>query len=167
MRPPGSREQLDRWRLQAIALLKEGVLPVDVATRLGVDRRSVGRWRASHDPECRKGLASRPAPGRPPKLDANRIADLEETLIRGAKKCGFPTDLWRCPRVAEVIRRKFGLHYHVDHIGRLLRCKALVKIMKRVTGEKPVLWGPSIVGFGRYHYKYASGHEGDAWATDT
>ena len=41
-------------------------------------------------------------------------------------------------------------------------CKALVKIMKRVTGEKPVLWGPSIVGFGSYHYRYASGHEGDA-----
>ena len=41
-------------------------------------------------------------------------------------------------------------------------CKALVKIMKRVTGEKPVLWGPSIVGFGSYHYKYASGHEGDS-----
>jgi hypothetical protein len=34
--------------------------------------------------------------------------------------------------------------------------------MSRATGEKPVLWGPSIVGFGAYHYKYASGHEGDA-----
>jgi hypothetical protein len=41
-------------------------------------------------------------------------------------------------------------------------CKTLVKIMKRVTGAKPVMWGPSIVGFGSYHYKYASGHEGDA-----
>ena len=41
-------------------------------------------------------------------------------------------------------------------------CKTLVKVMKRVTGAKPVMWGPSIVGFGSYHYKYASGHEGDA-----
>jgi len=41
-------------------------------------------------------------------------------------------------------------------------CKTLVKIMTRVTGAKPVLWGPSIVGFGSYHYKYASGHEGDS-----
>jgi hypothetical protein len=40
-------------------------------------------------------------------------------------------------------------------------CKTLLKLMKKVTGEKPVLWGPSIVGFGTYHYKYASGHEGD------
>ena len=40
-------------------------------------------------------------------------------------------------------------------------CKTLVKLMKKVTREKPVLWGPSIVGFGTYNYQYASGHEGD------
>jgi hypothetical protein len=34
-------------------------------------------------------------------------------------------------------------------------------MMERVTGEPSVMWGPSIVGFGRYHYCYASGHEGD------
>lgn len=34
--------------------------------------------------------------------------------------------------------------------------------MKRVTKAKPVMWGPSIVGFGSHHYKYESGHEGDA-----
>jgi hypothetical protein len=39
--------------------------------------------------------------------------------------------------------------------------KVLVEMMTRVTGEKPKMWGPSIVGFGKYHYKYASGHEGD------
>ena len=39
--------------------------------------------------------------------------------------------------------------------------KALVKVMQRATGEKPKMWGPSIVGFGSYHYKYESGREGD------
>lgn len=34
--------------------------------------------------------------------------------------------------------------------------------MKEISGENPYLWGPSIIGFGSYHYKYASGHEGDA-----
>ena len=38
----------------------------------------------------------------------------------------------------------------------------LVKIMQDVTGFEPKMWGPSIIGFGSYHYKYASGHEGDA-----
>ena len=38
----------------------------------------------------------------------------------------------------------------------------LIKIMKSITGFDPKMWGPSIIGFGTYHYKYATGHEGDA-----
>lgn len=40
-------------------------------------------------------------------------------------------------------------------------CKELVKMMKAATGERAVMWGPAIIGFGTYHYKYASGREGD------
>jgi hypothetical protein len=40
-------------------------------------------------------------------------------------------------------------------------CIAVAKIMEEITGDKPKMWGPSIVGFGTYHYKYASGREGD------
>jgi hypothetical protein len=40
-------------------------------------------------------------------------------------------------------------------------CFVVAKIMEEITGSKPQMWGPSIVGFGSYHYKYASGHEGD------
>lgn len=39
---------------------------------------------------------------------------------------------------------------------------ALIALMRRVTRQEPRMWGPSIVGFGSYHYKYASGHEGDS-----
>jgi len=39
--------------------------------------------------------------------------------------------------------------------------KALVKLMRSATGEKPKMWGPSIIGFGSYHYTYDSGREGD------
>ncbi|HXJ88058.1 MAG TPA: DUF1801 domain-containing protein [Candidatus Binatia bacterium] len=39
--------------------------------------------------------------------------------------------------------------------------KTLVQLMQRASGEKPKMWGPSIVGFGSYHYKYESGREGD------
>ena len=38
----------------------------------------------------------------------------------------------------------------------------LIERMKKVSGKEPYMWGPSIIGFGNYHYKYASGHEGDA-----
>jgi hypothetical protein len=39
--------------------------------------------------------------------------------------------------------------------------KALVKLMQSVTAERPKMWGPSIIGFGSYHYKHDSGREGD------
>lgn len=38
----------------------------------------------------------------------------------------------------------------------------LINLMSEITGQEPKMWGPSIIGFGQYHYKYASGHEGDA-----
>lgn len=40
-------------------------------------------------------------------------------------------------------------------------CYKIIKIMKSITKEEPRMWGPSIIGFGTYHYKYASGREGD------
>jgi hypothetical protein len=49
----------------------------------------------------------------------------------------------------------------VEHPGRRADGKAVSEMMERVTGEPAVMWGPSIVGFGSYHYRYASGHEGD------
>ena len=39
--------------------------------------------------------------------------------------------------------------------------KALTDLMQRVTGEKPKMWGPSIIGFGSHHYRYETGREGD------
>ncbi len=41
-------------------------------------------------------------------------------------------------------------------------CIALIELLKKITGSEPKMWGTAIIGFGRYHYKYASGHEGDA-----
>lgn len=41
-------------------------------------------------------------------------------------------------------------------------CKTLVRLMQKATGERPVMWG-SMVGFGQFHYRYKSGHEGDCF----
>jgi transposase len=121
MRPVGNAKQLERRRERAIALLQDGRAPVDVARLLGVDRRSVRRWKAAHRERGAAGLAARPVSGRPSKLRARQRAQLEVVLLRGAEASGFESDLWTCPRVAQVIHRRFGIRYHVDHIGRLLR----------------------------------------------
>jgi hypothetical protein len=52
----------------------------------------------------------------------------------------------------------------IPDAGRREDCFAIAKMMEEITGCKPQMWGPAIVGFGTYQYKYASGHQGD-WPT--
>lgn len=54
-----------------------------------------------------------------------------------------------------------GFLKKVPDKNRRADCLKVLEIMKEVTGEKPEMWGTSVVGFGRYHYKYESGREGD------
>lgn len=49
----------------------------------------------------------------------------------------------------------------VEDLQKRKDCRSIIKLMRKLTGEKPKMWGDSIVGFGTYHYKYKSGHEGD------
>jgi hypothetical protein len=54
---------------------------------------------------------------------------------------------------------------HLDAVPAETRrrdARTLVELMERVTGLEPQMWGPSIVGFGSYHYRYPSGRQGDA-----
>ena len=53
----------------------------------------------------------------------------------------------------------------VEHPTRRADGLALDQLFRRITGFEPVMWGPSIVGYGRYHYRYASGRTGDFLAT--
>lgn len=49
----------------------------------------------------------------------------------------------------------------VEHERKREEARELLALFERVTGEEAVMWGPSIIGFGIYHYTYASGREGD------
>ena len=53
----------------------------------------------------------------------------------------------------------------IDDEGRRRDCRTVMKMMRAATGASPKMWGPSIVGYGRYHYTYASGREGDWFET--
>lgn len=50
----------------------------------------------------------------------------------------------------------------VEHPQRRADAETLCALFEEISGEPATMWGPSIIGFGRYHYRYASGHEGDA-----
>jgi transposase len=120
MRPSGSPQELEQRRYRALALLQQGLSPVEVAQRVGVDRRSVRRWNWAARRQGRDALRAQPAPGRPTRLSAGQQRVLERALLRGPEAAGFPTPLWSCPRVAEWIERRFGVRYHPDHVCRLL-----------------------------------------------
>ena len=68
------------------------------------------------------------------------------------------------PKTNKTIATGESVDAYLDAIqdeGRRADCEALLKMMQRLSGEAPKMWGDSIVGFGEYHYKYDSGREGD------
>ncbi|MCX7743035.1 MAG: DUF1801 domain-containing protein [Flavobacteriales bacterium] len=54
------------------------------------------------------------------------------------------------------------IHAFVTHEQKKQDSFKLIELMQQWSGYEPKMWGPSIIGFGSYHYKYASGHEGNA-----
>jgi len=121
MKPSTKALELERRRRHAVALLHQGESPTVVARMLGVHRVTLYRWL---DQEHRPGgLAARPRRGQPPRLSDRQLQQLEQLLLRGPKAHGWPNDLWTCRRIAELIRRRFGISYHPDHVGRLLHAR--------------------------------------------
>jgi transposase len=121
MRPQGSPAELERRRLRAMELLQRDIPVHAVADRLGVDRRSVRRWKRMYRRQGRAGLRARPAAGRPPKLSAAQRARLTRLVLAGPEAAGYRTSWWTCRRIVDLIRHHFHVRYHPDHVGRLLR----------------------------------------------
>jgi transposase len=120
MRPHGSPEELEKRRKKAISLSRKGNQTIEIAHVIGTTRRSIRRWKAAFRTQGAEGIRSKPSPGRPTKLSEEQKRDLEQELLKGAKAFGYLSDLWTCPRIAQLISHKYGVLYHVDHIGRLL-----------------------------------------------
>lgn len=120
MRPQGSAQELERRRRRAVELMRQGHSNTQIAERLGTTPQSVGRWRRAHQKRGDAALAAKPAPGRPPRLSPRQKQRLVARLLKGARANGFATDLWTCPRIVELIARRYGVRYHVDHIPRLM-----------------------------------------------
>lgn len=121
MRPKGSADLLQYRRRQALELYDEGRSLNEVGRLVGCAPSSVMRWRNARDEGGEEALKVKSASGRPPKLTAKQKRKLEKILLKGPLAAGYRTDLWTTARIAEVIERTFGVTYHRDHIGRLLK----------------------------------------------
>lgn len=120
MRPTGTAPELERRRTRAVELMNQGESPTTIARILGVGRTSLYRWKkmAQVTPG---GLAAKPHPGPKVRLSPEQLQQLETLLLQGAKTHGWPNALWSAGRVGEMIRRHFGIEYHVEHVRKILK----------------------------------------------
>lgn len=120
-RTPGSSEQNEAKRRKAIEIIKRGATQAEAAKQVRVILRTVQRWWKLYRDHGDEGLKSTKATGRPSRLSKKDSEKLRRILIKGAVKAGFPNELWTSKRVLSVIKSKFGLSYHANHLPRLLR----------------------------------------------
>lgn len=111
---------LEARRLAALPRIRRGESLSAIARQLGVSRQAVHQWARQGRRKGAAGLLRIPRPGRPPKLARARLAQLPRLLARGAEAYGFSTGVWTTQRVADLLRRHFGVRYDRDHVCRLL-----------------------------------------------
>jgi transposase len=121
MRPKGSAAQLEYRRQLGGKLLAQGKGVREVARLLEVAPSSVARWKQAQKRGGKRALQAKPHAGPKPRLSAAQQRQLVATLGAGPRAAGYATELWTCPRVAQVIQHRFGVHYHPAHVWRLLR----------------------------------------------
>ena len=121
MRPHGSPQELENRRQRAIALLKEGLKPPQVAAKLGCAVSAVYAWKDKHATQGKQALKAQPVPGRPTKLSNEQKQKLTDLLLKGAQQCGYTTELWTQKRISEVIQRQFDVEFRPYNIGRMLK----------------------------------------------
>jgi transposase len=119
--PGRAREWREERRLRAWSLKAKGWSQQQIAEALGVTAGAVSQWMRRGREGGEEALQSRPRPGAEPKLAAEQRAQIPVLLARGAEAFGFRGDVWTAKRVTAVIRREFGVRYHPNHVGKLLR----------------------------------------------
>jgi transposase len=114
-------QQLEHRRKQAGRLFAAGkMIPAAIARQLKVSRQSVSRWYAEWRSGGARALNGARRAGRKPRLDPRQLRKLEQALRQGARANGFDSDLWTLPRVALVMERRTGVHYHPGHVWKIL-----------------------------------------------
>jgi transposase len=156
--------QASDWRegrpLRAFELKERGWKQTQIADALGVTEGAVSQWMKRAREEGVEGLRHKPPPGAAPRLSEEQRAKVPELLERGAPAYGFRGEVWTCARVAEVIRREFGVSYHPAHVSRLVRKLGLSLQRSRCVGPTSETRRPSSAGKSRDGLPSKKGAEG-------
>ncbi len=112
---------MEERRMRAAELFEQGLTPAEIARRLGVCHQIVSDWRAAWRRSGQAGLRGAGRAGRLPKVNREQLDQVEAELAKGAEANGYANDVWTLQRVAEVIERVTGVHYHPAHVWYILR----------------------------------------------
>jgi transposase len=123
MRTIGSPAELQRRRHLAVQRLLEGYSVEEVADFLDAHPSSVRRWLAVFRSAGPGGLAARAVPGRPAKLTRTQEKIVGRWLAESPTEHGFPTQLWTCPRLAQLIEEEWGIHLNPRYLSDWLRAR--------------------------------------------
>jgi transposase len=121
MGAPKKADWREERRKRAWTLKEQGWQQKDIALALGVSEGAVSQWLKQGRQGGMEALKARPPKGMTARLTAEQKAQIPVLLAKGAEAYSFRADVWTASRVAEVIHRTFGVRYHRDHVGRLLR----------------------------------------------
>ena len=120
-----AKKQPGNWRearrIRAWELQQKGWKQKDIAEALGVSAGAVSQWLKQARAKGPEALRRRKGSGAKPRLTPEQVAQLPDLLNRGAESFGFRGNVWTQPRVAQVIKREFGVSYHPAHVGRILK----------------------------------------------
>lgn len=108
-------------RLRAWELKQQDWSQQAIADALGVTPGAVSQWMRRAREGGVEALKRRVAPGPTPKLTDEQREQVPLLLAQGAEAFGFRGEVWTAKRVTTVIRREFGVRYHPNHVGNLLR----------------------------------------------
>jgi transposase len=111
------REQV---RLEAAEWIEEGATDREVAERFRVTRMSVNRWRRALAAGGRPALASKGPGGARCKLSRAQVEELQALLDAGPAAWGWADQCWTLPRIAAVVRERFGVDYTLPGLDLLL-----------------------------------------------
>lgn len=118
---PQDGDWLEGRRMRAWELKQQGWSNAAIARALGVTPGAVSQWMTRAIADGIEALRRRVAPGPTPRLTEAQGAELLRLLARGAEAFGFRGEVWTSKRIAAVIEEEFGVRYHPDHVGRLVR----------------------------------------------
>jgi transposase len=121
MGAPKKADWREERRMRAWKLKEQGWQQKDIAVALGVSEGAVSQWLKRGREAGVEALKAHPPTGMTPRLTAEQKGQIPALLAKGAEAYGFRGDVWTASRVAEVIVRTFGVRYHRDHVGKLLR----------------------------------------------